>query len=403
MKKISPFFCGFLSVLICTMSSAQVIKHIGNFYTNGSTAIATKSNYVFVSNGTIEDVSNPALPILKGSFSPTYSISLSVLTDGNYAYYGSGMTVKLVIADISNLNVPAIKGELIFPNNGAAIYGMDKRNDVIYAAAGKGVYSIDVSDKTKPVFLDSLFIPSGRANDIVVKDTIAYTAYDDGFKILNISNPAKMKVMKSVGGDYKTIDVNGHLAFLAGGASQRVDVYDISNPQSPTLDFSINDSIAVWDIKARNNLIYCSTKFQGVYIYKRSSKAATKMARYPSLGHGQSFGIDLQGDLLFFCDNYNEVEILQYDSLGISTNTDEQLFSENVLFPNPANSYFEFIHEGQDPGFLEITDMLGRCVLRQDCRTVRTRVDISDLLKGEYLVTFRDHNASCQRKLIKTD
>jgi hypothetical protein len=154
--------------ILCTLAfsavKGQTINQIGFYDVNETYAITAKPNYFFIaggSEGTVVDISNPLVPALK-SHIKLDSIGTAVFVEGNYAYYGTGMGtgVKLVIADVSNPSNPVHKSTLVFSQALDQLYGIAKRNEVVYLAAGtSGTYSVDVSDKTNPIILDTISIP----------------------------------------------------------------------------------------------------------------------------------------------------------------------------------------------------------------------------------------------------
>ena len=88
--------------------------------------------------------------------------------------------------------------------------------------------------------------------------------------------------------------------------------------------------------------------------------------------------------------------LAEYDfPAGIENHPDEQ-FS---LYPNPAKNHFD-LSTGSDfqPGEISIYDLQGREVLRQYVRN--GRVNISDLVRGCYLVKLKTGGKSLTRQLV---
>jgi hypothetical protein len=402
LKKIALFI---LCISVFSAIKGQTINQIGFYEVNGTFAITTKPNYLFIGGGAVVDISNPVLPALINNGNISGMVT-SVLVDGDYGYYGTGMNVKFVIADVSNPANPVNKGNVLFPHLNNLICGIAKKNEVVYLTAGTGgVYSVDVSDKMNPKILDSIPVSSSnQVRDIMIKDSIAFVAAGDGLEIININVPSKLKLLTTISAYYMSIDIQGNLAFLGKG-NGGVDVYNISNPTKPSLAFSIpNSGGTAWDIKVKNNLLYLSTDIQGLFIYKIQNNSAVKMAQFHDATNGQCFSVALQDDLILLAGLVKGVAVLKYDSLGIATSIpDETQLAAINIFPNPAMSYFEVNKSDNNTGELEVRNMVGQLVLKEACKDARTHVDISELAKGDYIITYRDKEHLLNKKLVKIE
>jgi hypothetical protein len=383
----------------------QTIQQIGYFPVNGICALTSKPNFLLLGNGNIVNISNPASPSLTGMISLN-GFSTSVLTDGNYAYYGTGMTGKFIIADISNPEFPIQVSSRLFPSITGGIFGMAKKNDVIFlAAAADGVFSVDISNPSKPAVLDSIAIPDGQARDIVTLGDYAYAAHNDGLKIIDISNPAKMSVVSTIGSGYNSIalDSANKLIFL-GKNSGGIDAFNLSEPTSPSPAFAIpNSGQTAWDLICRDSHLYLATDVAGLYLYKYDKISATEKAHFPNSGNGQSFAVSLQDSLILLSGLINGVAILKYDSLGVEGINEIDVPNRITISPNPAKSYFEYNLNNETVIEIDILNCNGSSVMKQNCTRPQNRIDISQLPKGLYLVSFKNKQRSWQKKLIKAE
>ena len=73
------------------------------------------------------------------------------------------------------------------------------------------------------------------------------------------------------------------------------------------------------------------------------------------------------------------------------------------LYPNPAGNILHVEFEGIDnpQGLLTITDLAGVVVLTRECHEPVTRLDVSHLAPGLYVVGFRNEKGVVVRKFVK--
>lgn len=404
MKKISLALT-FLLIISHTIANCQTIQQIGYYNINGIMAMSSKTNFIILGNGSVINISNPSAPNLMGSVSLS-GFSTSVLVSGNYSYFGIGMTGKLIIADISNPSFPLQIGSRIFPSITGGIFGISKDNNVLYlAAGGDGVFTVDISNPTNPIVLDSISIPNGQARDIITHANFAYVAHGDGLKVIDISNPANINVIATIGSGFTSIDIDttNNLVYL-GKSSGGIDAFNIANPYLPIPAFSIPNSNGTgWDVKYRNNLVYLATDNLGLFIYKITGSSGVQMANFPNTSNGQSFAVSLQDSLILLSGLINGVAVLEYDSLGVTGIIDEKYFDQITISPNPATNYFEFDFKNVNINEIEIINSIGESVYKENYIKTKNSIDISSLQKGNYVVSFKNKKRSWNKKLIKSE
>ncbi|MDB2627483.1 family 16 glycosylhydrolase [Schleiferiaceae bacterium] len=88
-----------------------------------------------------------------------------------------------------------------------------------------------------------------------------------------------------------------------------------------------------------------------------------------------------------------------YQSSQLST---EELKEASVeIFPNPASNYVEIV-QPYEHATVQFTDLLGKVVLTQDALDIRTKIDVSSLAPGSYIVRITDAQSgtSVQRTVV---
>lgn len=319
----------------------QTINQLGFYDINGTMAVDAIADYMMISSGDIIDLSDPVNPVLHSNLG-FFGHASTILFEDEYAYIGTGMTSMFHIADVTNLDFPLVKSSIDFGDDiGHGVFGMAIKESVLFAAIGASVCSIDISDKSNPVILDTLFINEGhnsQSRDITIMGDYAFVAHYYGLKVLNVIHPDEMSLVTSIGSDYESIANHEDIVFL-GKNSGGFDTYNVSDPTNPDPLFSkTNTGGTAWDIKYKDNHVYLASNSNGLTIYKLENETATEMANYDTEDGGQSFGVCLQDSLILLSELITGVAILQYDSLG-SVGVDKNDFSNKVytLYPNPAS------------------------------------------------------------------
>jgi len=395
MKTILAFFM----FLATVQALGQVINQIGYYSVNGITGLSAQDNYMFLSDGKILDNSIPSLPVLVSQFSFNGD-GITVIIDDEFAYFGTGMTNELYIADISNINFPLQFGYLEF-TEGNGLFGMDINGNTLMAALGMNgtIVSIDISDKANPEILDMLNIAGGQCRDVVVNGTLAYAAHANGLKVIDITNPSDLQVINSIGGGYNSIDMGDGKVFL-GKSSGGIDVFNITDSESPTPAFAItNTGGTAWDIKYSEQHIYLATNSGGLFLYKMEDNTGIFKANFPNEGNGQSFGVALQDSLILLSGLINGVAILQYDSTGSVGIIDIQNDQDFKIYPNPTQNEI-FISTDNEVLIDEIIiyNQLGQNVIRQN--DYEGSIDVSSLLPGIYFVEVLVGTERIREKLV---
>jgi len=185
----------------------------------------------------IIDISDASKPQKIGHYD-THNNAIGVYTSGNYAYVLEEER-GLLILDVSsprapnrvgfysNLNLSPFKGHLHVVGKYAYIVDLD------------GLHVIDVSTPSIP-FRVGYYQLKGMSG-IVVNDGRAYAPHEFGFYIFDVSNPFQPELTGTYENkdfeDIGEIFISGHYAYLIGRAANQIQfgfqVIDISNPAAP--------------------------------------------------------------------------------------------------------------------------------------------------------------------------
>jgi hypothetical protein len=203
----------------------------------------------------IVDISNPAQPVVRGSFDDVLMAN-GVAIQGNYAYVADWFYVTntfrpldsalnqlkgLAVLDISNPNNPVLVGT--YNTTHSSIYDVRVSGTRAYlSCAGQGLEVLDVSNPAQPTRIGGFYSPG--ALRIMTKAGNRMYAVDEfnGFTILDVSNPEATPAVLGVYRtplDYKhlgawSVQLRDNLAYLAAGHGG-VHVVNVANPAVPAL------------------------------------------------------------------------------------------------------------------------------------------------------------------------
>lgn len=362
----------------------------------------SRNNFMILSNGHIVDNAVPWNPVLTAQYSFNGD-GVTVLLDGDEAYFGTGMTNDLFIASIANITFPLQLSSIDF-NIGNGVFGMDIYENTLFATLGMDgiVVSIDITNKSFPQILDTLIIDGGQCRDIVaISNNYAYAAHYGGLKLIDISDPSNMSVLSSIGSGYNSIESGNNMLFL-GKSSGGVDVFSVEDPVNPLPLFSIpNTAGTVWDLKYKESNLYLATNSGGLFIYRVFENEAVEMVNFSNTGNGQTFGVGFQDTLVLLPGLINGIATLYYDSTGfvdIQNNINELSIE---IYPNPAGDYL-YVESGMfiNPNIF-IKDIVGNTVLSFDSYRPGNKIDISNLKTGQYNLIVRLKEQSIIKKFVK--
>lgn len=273
------------------------------------------------------------------------------------------------ISLLSNWDDPAVPAEPVYSIRYNGIWGWEDGNGNEYALIGasSGVYFVNVTVPTAPVLAD--FVPGHRQNciwrEIKTYGHYAYLVSDDAapntFQIVDMQYlPDSVHVVHDSNTIFErshTIFVDGNKLYcgtVKGGVISGVSamaVFDLSNPAQPTLLRKLNtdfptllSSNQVHDMFVRNDTVYASCGFDGLYVFKHNTAANNftlhgSITSYPSSGYNHSSALTDDGATLVFMDEVpNGLPVKVYDVSDFSNMSFRSTFQSNVG-PTPHNPF----------------------------------------------------------------
>jgi len=237
-----------------------------------------------------------------------------------------------------------------------------------YAIVGStaGVYFVDITNPQSPVTSD--FVVGRRDaciwREIKTFDHYAYLISDDqspnSFQIVDLQYlPDSVHVVA----DYNSLFERGHTLYVDGNKlyvgivrggmfTQNVSmaVFSLNNPEVPVFLRSINDdyptllaSNQVHDMFVRNDTVYASCGYDGLFIFKYDSvinhfQLINSITTYPSQGYNHSSALADNGSLVFMDEVPSGLPIKVLDVNDLQNLTVTATFSSNPIV-TPHNPF----------------------------------------------------------------
>lgn len=184
--------------------------------------------------GLVFDVSDPTVVPPAPISLPTGINPLDVYADGDYIYFGTGFEGLVIF--ISTLPTGPQSISICPDATGVNALAVDGPYAYVTEWATDSIMSVNVSDPTNPVLLDTLVSATGQQyNGIAVGGGYAYVVDGSGIGVIDVSDPTQM-----VDGGYceiwdaDVIELQGQYAYVTNWGTG-LHIVDISDPMSPAV------------------------------------------------------------------------------------------------------------------------------------------------------------------------
>lgn len=266
-----------LGLLGNNVHKMQAEPPVGQIPLHYATAVAVQGAYAYVGSQDslfVVDISNPARPVVQGQSLQLSGAVLDIDIQNDLAYVAAG-SGGLYIFNISTLSSPRKVGTFTdFQSQGyaTAVRGV---NTYAYVTADDGFYILDVSDPTAPAQRGFSAINRG-GNDVEVAGNYAFVAAQfSGLRLFDISDPSNpLRV-----GDYRanelvyTVAVLGNYAYLGGGGTLHIiDISDQVNPHATTTYYT-QSSGASYSVAIQDTYVSIALLGQGLMLVDVSNPA----------------------------------------------------------------------------------------------------------------------------------
>ncbi|MGD9790467.1 MAG: GC-type dockerin domain-anchored protein [Phycisphaerales bacterium] len=326
--------------------------------------VVSDSHAIFASGGSLQ-VYNVATPANPGT---PVEISLGGASASRLALAGTRLLVAgsqgasglLRAYDISTPTAPVLLGSLLFPQWLRAIDVLSQR---AYVVDLEGiVHVVDIADPAAMSSLGSLDVLSTfTSGDIAVWEghAMVWLGYAGDAEIISIANPAAMSVVGAIeacaGESVQSAVVRDGYAFV-GQSDERIDVYDLANPATPTSVANFSTDTYLSSLGMANSLLMVVDGDRRVRFVDTTNPRTPTFVGDVSLG-GLPSQFARRGNTVWACDaSYGifGVSLPGFPRIGAEPvetiacpSTPNVTFSVNVVNPNAGSgATYQWRHLG---------------------------------------------------------
>jgi hypothetical protein len=220
---------------------------LGSLAVQSVTDLERAGRHVFVAEYDyglrVVDIYIPTAPALAGSAAAA-GLCNGLAVAGDHVYMSED--TRLEVFDISTPTSPILVGTLLLPAEGR---GIALAGDRAYIAGGSaGLHVVDIQDPTSPT-LDTTLVTTAPALHVTPVGNYAYVAETTTVEVVDILDPLNPSIVANLGvGSGGRVDVTGNYAHVPASSPDRIEVFDISDPSSPTAFGAVALSAAAGEV-----------------------------------------------------------------------------------------------------------------------------------------------------------
>lgn len=271
--------------------------------------IVVEGDYAYIASGidglTLLDVSNPAEP-KKVNLNNPITRGSEIVTEGDYIYVTDWDGLKII--DVSDVTNPVEVGAYYLD----PLFSMDIQFPYAYLPTSLGkLYVIDISDPTNLEKV-GVYQSENSIEKVVVSGQYAYVIGIDSqsqnfVEIVDISDPTNPIRESSTSVDAAMgMAIKEKYMFITNGDLQ---IFDVSNPTSPTLISSYETPNIADPIKVEGNYAYIGDVF-GAEVVDISDIYSPRQVGYYQDGHVADVAV--VGDFVYVADSVEGLMVFEY-------------------------------------------------------------------------------------------
>ncbi len=268
----------------------------------GAMAVGHQLYFELLNKISIFSATNPAAPVLIGSYEGTYSWAHDIDVRGNLAAIACG---HLILADITDRAHPQMLASWYPPGYGA--WSVELVDGIAYVADGEAINALDISDPANPVLTGRVVEPYLSMNVLIDGDR-AYSTGGAGVQFIDLSDPlhpvAEM-VYSEPGMEYTTSmqmrDQTLFVHWFTGAETSTVSFLDVTVPSAPV---KLGEYVSAYSAQGKDIALagdyLCLIEGGGHFdVIDISSPATPAKVGSEYLKDGRAYGSVVDGDYVF--------------------------------------------------------------------------------------------------------
>ena len=288
------FFGGGTEVLLVS-NPANPVRLSGGL-PGGDLAVA--GSYLHVP-GTVIDVSDPANPLVLGSYS--INTAWGVAAAGDFAFVAGYYGFHLI--DVSDASSPVVVGGFDGRAGIAAVQGLH-----VFTTDNYGFHVLDVSNPVSPRQVGEWSSAEyGSAGPSVLCGNHLYTSVSAGLRVTEVSDPTAPSCVSAIASGFTSGSPDGiaaagdHLCLTKG--SEGLRVFDISNPTNPVYRGSYDSPGYAYGVTIVSNYAYLADGGSGLHVVNLNNPSSpVRVAGYDTPGTAR--GVAVSSNYVYVADGY---------------------------------------------------------------------------------------------------
>jgi hypothetical protein len=298
--------------------------------------------YVFITdqagNISILDVTEPAFPELVYTLHAFDFDTYDIVVSGNQAYVTDDNYSQFYVFDnVLDFQTPTEISSFSVPDR---FLKVDIAGSYAYFAnEDDGLIIFDISNPEDPIEFGSFDTPREVMN-LAVRDTFAYLGENNGFRIVNVANPATPFEVSylALPDDANSVFLLGNYAYVACD-NRGLRIIDISNPSNPT-EIGFFDTGDATDLFVVDTFAYIADGSSGLRILNVTNP--NSIYQIGIIDPGRAFAVkvertyayvaDYAGDRLVVIDVLNPAEPVLLGSCSTPLNPTDLSMSGNYIY-----------------------------------------------------------------------
>ena len=377
------------------------------------TNIRIKENYIFLANNTfglsVVDIKNQVNPRLMYHWDINEQIT-SFEIYGDHIYLGCEYSGLQVLKFTELIKTKEIFG--YSPNIYARNIILDD-DKAFLCSIEDGPYEgglsiFDISDPFNPQHIGNFSNSGFEFYDVEVKGGICFAAaYNNGLLSLNITDPANINILDSIGGYLlnfsQNIEIFNEFAFVANGLIG-LDIYDISDPLNmqyiTNYPGDMSDGVYL-DIKIRNDCAFIAKGYEGLEILNISNLNSIKSIANYTDTYNNSQAVELWGNYLLVADRFDGLEILDISDVSnpqkLSQYTDTYnralnvKVTDNLAIISDRADGIEIINISNPLNPVEVATYFDNYNTSWGCAATSRFLYVADAQDGLQVIQYREH------------